>query len=579
MRPNDKRDIGALVLLALALIGWFAAPGLVRGHSFPVGPDTPVYLWWTRLVGVEGLSSVTRPGVPALASVLAGTLGLPISVILGAIEIAGGALIGVGAAVLLRIAMPERRATWLLGGALTGTFASHIVTGYLATLVFALLFLTAAAGLATGARRGTIMATAMLGAGAIAHPRFLAVGAAILVVAAVLAWREDQDETKRLLTSIIGAAAVLALAGVALLLGPSPLLADTSRDGFLRRAGLNEILRTSYSTRFLARWPRYAPWGLLPLAVAGIRRTSGTVGRILAGWTIVTIGGAIFSVVTGLLPVDRFITFGLALPMIAAVGATRIWDSLRWRGLARLVTAGLVAAMLVGAQMSWLRQSPFIDETDLAALEVANGVAVAAAGSALVFPVGSEASAFAMTLYGNAIRATVPPHRIRDVVITVAGSSSGVEADAMARLTDEDQREAALREGRTQRILVAPFAPSVPRLGPWTAIGDSLAVDPYVEPAAPEDAVEPYSPWLPLAGALACILLLGIIGLGWSRLSGAPDDAAAVASAPAIGIGVLVLVAFATERLGVPLSGTVGPFAISLIALSSAPVARLFVRR
>jgi len=44
-----------------------------------MGPDAPVYLWWSRLAGVEGLSAIAyRPGAPALSLVLEGTLGLSV---------------------------------------------------------------------------------------------------------------------------------------------------------------------------------------------------------------------------------------------------------------------------------------------------------------------------------------------------------------------------------------------------------------------------------------------------------------------------------------------------------------------
>ncbi|MFM8945008.1 MAG: TldD/PmbA family protein, partial [Actinomycetota bacterium] len=42
-----------------------------HGWHTPVGPDAPVYLWWARIAGVEGLSAVgERVGEPALALAL-----------------------------------------------------------------------------------------------------------------------------------------------------------------------------------------------------------------------------------------------------------------------------------------------------------------------------------------------------------------------------------------------------------------------------------------------------------------------------------------------------------------------------
>ena len=44
-----------------------------------MGPDAPVYLWWSRLAGADGLSAIAhRPGAPALSLTLEGTLALSV---------------------------------------------------------------------------------------------------------------------------------------------------------------------------------------------------------------------------------------------------------------------------------------------------------------------------------------------------------------------------------------------------------------------------------------------------------------------------------------------------------------------
>ncbi|MFM8998743.1 MAG: hypothetical protein ACKOKE_01430 [Actinomycetota bacterium] len=556
--PTTRRDLVAFGVLAAGLLIWFAGPGVARGFTFPVGPDAPVYLWWTRLVGVEGLSAVTRPGVPALALVLSGTLHAPASAVLAALEIAGGIATGVAGAALVRVARPDDRPTWILAGALVGTFAVHVATGYLATLVFGVVF--------------------------------LAVGAAILIVAAALAWRDDRDDARRFLAVVAGGAAILALVGLALLLGPSPLLVDTSRDAFLRRVGLGDVLERAYRERFLARWTRYAPWGILPLAAVGVgvefrgARGRSTVERILAAWVVVAAGGAVVAFATGLLPIDRFVTFAFAMPLLAALGAVRLARTVGGpRVVGRLAAAALVGAMLFGAGASWLRQEPFLDDRDLAALRVANAVAVAAPGRALVAPVGSEQSAFLLTLSGNAIRATVPPGRIRDVVVTAVGSAPGREGVAIGARTAADVRAAtAARGGPAQRILVVPFAEREARGAPWTLVADDVAVDPVPEGFAPSsvvEPVEPYAPWLPTAIAIAALALLGAGGWAWTRIAGIADVPGTVALAPAVGMGFAILVAFPLERIGLPLTGSVGPLVASAVAVGSGPLARRVLAR
>src|SRR6184192_4144377 len=89
-------------LLAVALLIFFAQLYPRRGWYFGVGPDGPVYLWWTRLAGHDGLSAVgTRPGVPALALALAGTMRSSVVESLAAIGVVGGVCIGLAAAALI----------------------------------------------------------------------------------------------------------------------------------------------------------------------------------------------------------------------------------------------------------------------------------------------------------------------------------------------------------------------------------------------------------------------------------------------------------------------------------------------
>ena len=199
-----------VVVLAVLL-----APFIRHGYRFGVGPDIPVYLWWTRVGASQGLSLVgERPGSPALLAVLAGATHLPVAAVTAAFEAAFGAAIGVGAAVLVRAAgavAGERRgarAAWVLAGLLAGLFTVHLAAGYLANLAFAAPFIAAAVCLAVGTRRGVVAAAIALGGGGLAHPQFFLIGA--LVLAAVAAWslarheRGWQSDAGRVAVATIG---------------------------------------------------------------------------------------------------------------------------------------------------------------------------------------------------------------------------------------------------------------------------------------------------------------------------------------------------------------------------------------
>ena len=249
-----------------------------------MGPDAPVYLWWSRLAGVEGLSAIAyRPGTPALSLALEGTLGLSVVQATAALEVALGVAVGLAAAAFVR-----RRTSaggWALAGLLAGTFAVHLAAGYVANLITAAAFLAAGALLDDPRRRAAVLAALVLAGGGLAHPQFLLLCLAILLVAAALAWRSDRREAFRLAGAALGGGAVLGIGLLAVRPGAPPLEVDTSKDAFLRRAGLTSELRSAYLDRFVHRWTRYVQWVSVPLAAARLhrRRTATPAGSCARG--------------------------------------------------------------------------------------------------------------------------------------------------------------------------------------------------------------------------------------------------------------------------------------------------------
>ena len=333
-----------------------------------MGPDAPVYLWWSRLAGAEGLSAIAhRPGAPALSLVLEGTLAISGVEVIAALEVVLGVAVGLSSAALVRRRVGAVGSA--LAGLLAGTFAVHLAAGYVANLITAAAFLAAAALLDDPGRRAAVLAAVVLAGGGLAHPQFLLLCVAILLVAAALAWRGDRREAFRIAGTAAGGAAALGIALLAVRPGAPPLDVDTSKDAFLRRAGLTSELRNAYLDRFVHRWTRYVEWVSVPLAAIGFTAPNGNAGRILRSWFVLTFAGVAFALVTGLLPADRFVTFGFAIPILAALGLVRLWRRLeRRRALAVVVTAALTIAMLAGSAIAWNRQDPFISEDEARAL-------------------------------------------------------------------------------------------------------------------------------------------------------------------------------------------------------------------
>ncbi|MGH2680995.1 MAG: hypothetical protein ACRDG8_11030, partial [Actinomycetota bacterium] len=194
---RDLAWLGGLVAALLLLLTW---PYLVDRFRFGVGPDVPVYLWWTRVGASEGLSTVgARPGAPALAAVIAGTLQLDAAAVTAGLASGLGVAVGTAAAALVRVAGGRSGKAWLLAGLLSGVFAVHLVAGYLANLVLVAPFLAAAASLA-GRRRAWWAAALLLAGGGLAHPPFLVHAIVVLLGVAVLAWRAGARDEARDIT-------------------------------------------------------------------------------------------------------------------------------------------------------------------------------------------------------------------------------------------------------------------------------------------------------------------------------------------------------------------------------------------
>lgn len=574
-------DAGPLTGLAVSLLLWFLWPFLAGGHGFPVGPDVPVYLWWTRLAGAEGLSAVAhRPGIPGLTLVLGGTLGRSVVETLAALEVVLGTSVGLAAAALLR--PRTSRAGWLLGGVLAGTFASHLATGYFANLMLVVMFLAAARSIAESSTPGTTTAAGLLAAGGLAHPLFFLLGAVVLVLAAILALRAGREpgaraEAARVGTAVVGGGVVAGLGLGALLWGPDPMAVDTSRDGFLRRAGLDAVLRSAYLDRLVHRWARYVQWASLPLAAVGYLGIRGSLRRLLGAWGVTLVAGIAVAVASGWAPADRFITFGFVVPILAALGLVRLWAALEpRRPLALAVTGALTMAMLAGAFFAWNRQQPFLSELEVERLATANRlVAATEPGTAVVVWVngGEGPGTFLAARAGNLFRASVPPDRIRDVVVLVPepAEAADEEGAALSRLTARDVSLAVARsDGARVDVLAAPFdridLVAAQRERRWTKVDAGVFVRPPLAPGP--EPVEPLLPSSPAAIAMTSVLaftLVGAVGYGWARV-GLEDRLDATAIAPAFGAAALTIASIALDRLGVRLDATAGPFLASALS-------------
>lgn len=579
---DGRRDLTWLWGLSAALLVVFLWPYVVDGFRFGVGPDVPVYLWWTRVGASEGLSMVgSRPGAPALAAALAGTLLLNASAVTAGLSSALGVAVGAAAAALVRAGGGRPGKAWLLAGLLAGVFSVHLVAGYLANLILAACFLAGAACLA-GDRRMWWAAALLLAGGGLAHPPFLVHAIVVLLGVAALAWRAgDRDEARDIALAVTAGGLVAGVGVLATIAGPGPIHAETSKDGYLRRAGLDRELVEAYRERFRLRAARYVQWIAVPLAVAGTADAGGFLQRFLISWLVVIAIGVPVGYVTGWLPPDRLATFGFAVQIAATFGLLWLHRRLDARPLlARILVIALAGWMIVGSLLAWGRQRPFISpkEADLARIAALRST-FRPDGDRPVVVIVDDADTTATFLgsrAANILRAAAYPERADDVYVFVGTVSDYFEARATVR--DDPQFDAISK--LTLADIPRDPEPLVLVLAPFYRGSDMGANLTEQEPGLwasetlPEYSVAsgiavlgfgPSSPfWISLA-TLAILAVLTVLGLGYARAV-FDDPVTAIATAPAFGAATLTLTAVALDRLGLRLERV--PVALAASALA-----------
>jgi hypothetical protein len=567
---------GDVLLLVAVVIGGLAtclATYPWHGYVFPVGADAPVYIWWTRLAGQEGLSAVgDRPGVPALALALRTVVPGGTAAIIAALEISLTLALALAAAAWVRAAGLGRTA-WLSVGVLSGAFALHLAVGYVATLLAAVLVVTAVAALSRATRRGVVAAAGLLGVAGLAHPEFLLIGTVVLGLTAVGSTRGERG---RIVAAALGGLAIATLGLTLLAIGPHPIDIDTSRDDVLQRLGLGWMLPALFRQRLIEHAAVLVPLLTVPLALLGLLRARGFLRRVLRSWVIVSVIAAVAAFVTGVVPPERFVTFCFALPIAAGVGIDALAG--RWRRrsvdgartrrvLGYAAPIAMLGAIATGGLIVWFSTPPKLFPTEVARVtEASRYIASSTPGTPLIFSVSSGASnqSFFATEAGNAIRSAVPPDRIRDVRIVVAppyvdGAAMDEEERALAAAL---RAEAFASGSQTLWFDLAPFdrrafgvAEAIPEYMPVVVSQGIAIAGSHLAPSpGPIDPLEEASPWTIAGATLMVFTALSIAGWGWSLwLSGSPGPTS-FALAPALGAAALTAGAVIADLLGMRLT-------------------------
>jgi hypothetical protein len=572
---SARRDLLWLAAIAIALTTFWLVPYVANGLSMPIGPDVPVYVWWGRLAEAQGIGTPgPRPGVTVVLVTLSNAFHIQLLTVIGGVLIAGGVALAVTGGLLLRAAEVDRW-TWVLGAVLAGLYARFLIWGYLANLLFALLFLAAVVVLVEGRRVSRWAAAALFGAAGLNHPYFFVFGAGILVLMALGQRFRDPEARWVPLTSAftsLAAGGAIAALGVGLtFLGPQHGL-SVAPDAILRKSGLRSLLPEVYRIRTQALLMSDGWWLLLEGVFAVGARLQHVVGRFLGAWAACTLLIYPFTLILPVFAGQRLVFFGFFLPLLAAVGLVKF--ARRFTPARRvLVLLAVVGAVTFETAGWWWPASPFFTEEQLRQASIAGKlVSSTPPGTPVVVVVREENRGLVLPAEAlNALRTSVPPDRIPDV-FAYFGAVDDVFSE---RPSSSHEPLRALQVAALDEISAVGRAPFVVVL---SAFNDDPKARDLLRRAGPDvfasrttaaasvaGQPEPTSP-AGIAGTVVLVeLILVVAGLGWARTAGF-TGAFAWGLAPAFGVAGVILLGAALYVVGFPINSVVANGCVVAVA-------------
>ncbi|HXY71805.1 MAG TPA: hypothetical protein VEM41_04630, partial [Actinomycetota bacterium] len=357
--PRARGAIGPVLLVAAALLLAYVVIYPLFGLHVTIGSDTPVYVWWARLAGAAGLGplgSGARPGVVGLVATLARVTPAPAAGVVAGLLPALAVATGLAAGALVDVALGPDRVRFVLVASFTGAYLSLLADGYVSTLAFGAAFVAALACFGAALPDGTgasgrhpapalVAGGGLVSAAGLSHPLLLALGAGVLgtgllamVPGAIRQHRAGAGfgalAVVRILVASLAGVAAVAL-GLLSAGGFEGTPVETSRDAFLRAAGLGSLLRSSYLHKLRHDFPWYRVVTIVGLAATALgvaRRTPRHAADrwalfwgAMLGWIVVSAGGVFLLFAGTSAPGQRLLAFCLALPILGGIGLAWIW--------------------------------------------------------------------------------------------------------------------------------------------------------------------------------------------------------------------------------------------------------------
>jgi hypothetical protein len=475
--------------------------------------------------------------------------------------------------------------------------------GYLDQMLVEALLLAAAAGAlrAAGGGSGRALCAGCLVAAFLVHWQFAAVFAGLLVLLVLACLPESlggRPEDGSFFDTPSGRLGVAVGAGVGL--GIVALFAGAP--GVPHPA--TGLARGASADRQQARLYRL-PAAILAAALGAVSLLTphGEPGRRRAAWLLIPWGlvpaaAALLYAAGRTVPVQRSLSFALAIPLLGALGAAGAIGWLRdhagrLAGAAAvfLTAAALLASISIGWQV-WRSRRPWSDDRRLAEFHTL-GVYLTEAGRPAVIvvdhiPRGNTRShgefgtvpvlrrVRAELAPGLALRTTVylgDPDLLAEGRPTLRPHVPGFDQisketwRAVRPLLSDDPTIVVLRSGSRG------FGAAVKEHPDWVTIGWMAVVSgppPPLEPPVPPERPPASSLGVWWASSLAVIALTGA---GWAGRFGDRSLAVRLALAPASGLAAIIVAGVLVERLAVRMGGAGGVMTVIVVTLGGAVAA------
>lgn len=632
----------SLVLLGVvsaALSGFYLWIYPARGFTVPIGWDVSEYIWRTTMAQAVGVGHTDipipspvpdpkagRPGFPVIGATLSSLTHVSLFRVAMVLPTVMAVIIGLAAAAF--VAGVLKRPRWeAVVAALAVSLSPFVIRlmqpeGYLDNMFAAAVFLAAATALGLAVeRRGALPAAVLLlGSGAAIHWDFFLFIAGALGVAAVLlvpwSWRQWRSGERALLDTPAARIAEAVAGGAAVGL--------VTIFGILGNA-LPRVRSSpaQYLQKLRQDIPKYLFPITIPAALVGVwalvdqgrrqparRPRVGFVLAFLLGWGAVVLGGYLAFAVLGLrtLPADRFLAFALGVPVLGALGLlwlARMIRRLGRRAGASLTLAAVVAGLFVAGGLSveakiaheqWFSTVNWTDPAKLR--DAATALAYLDAAKVpvdrpVVFIVDTN-DWYEAGLMGHTMRAALPADRILHLYVYDGSAQSFLARRPIGTAVSASyfRRMRSVYGRNPVALILASYDDTY--FGQWSRLHPSSVVNGTVAvvrgPAPPRRTLNagppvgppigPISPILLvlLAGAILCIL--GLVGLPWTAalLGRWLRPLETLATAPAVGVGALVIGGIVIDRLGFRLVGVAGALTPVIVGAGGVAV-WLVVRR